>query len=111
MVYCQSAGPDGCSFLNVWEKQENIEYSSHSSTADMCHRVKLVEGRHVLREGDWCFLFSMPAPRPFPQCTRTMGATSAIVSVLCVVSLCLSVLEAPTVSLRHVRNAAREVGG
>lgn len=30
--------------------------------------------------------------------------------VVCVVCLCLSVLEAPSVSLRHVRNAAGEVG-
>lgn len=30
--------------------------------------------------------------------------------VVCIVCLCLSVLEAPSISLRHVRNAAVEVG-
>lgn len=49
----------------------------------------------------------MQAQRPFPQCTLTIAAATAIVSVLCVV--CQS-WRPRSVSLRHVRNAAGEVG-
>lgn len=53
----------------------------------------------------------MQAPRPFPSVHTDNGRSQCHCEcVVCVVCLCLSVLEAPSVSLRHVRNAAGEVG-
>jgi len=50
----------------------------------------------------------MQAPRPLPQCTRTMAAPRAFVCVCCVsLFVCPG---GPLCLLRHVKNAAGEVG-
>lgn len=51
---------------------------------------------------------SMPVPRPFPQYTQTMAATSAIVSLLC---FCLCVPEAPLCLPEARQECGRRGGG
>lgn len=59
--------------------------------------------------GDWC---SLLVCKTFSSVHTDNGCSQCHCErVVCVVCLCLSVLEAPSVSLRHVRNAAGEAGG
>lgn len=63
-----------------------------------------------LKEGHLCF-FWYASPKTFSSVhTDNSCSQCHCECVVCVVCLCLSVLEAPSVSLRHVRNAAGEVG-
>lgn len=73
-----------------------------------CHGVKTKEGQVCAGIG---VLFWYASTKTFSSVHTDNGCSRwHCERVVCVVCLCWPVLEAPSISLRHVRNAVGEVG-